>query len=152
MYIAKVPNKLLETHECEALVLTCIDFRFWEASLIKFARDSKENGGLGFKHLDPLIVPGVCKGFAESNKVVTDFANFVIQLALEKHHIRKVAVIHHANCGAYGIEDVAAEFETQCVNLRKGAEILSRTFPSLSFSLYFAKKGDGEVIYVPVEA
>lgn len=146
MYTVKVPNELLDAHECEALVLTCMDFRFWEATLIHFV---KEN--LGVQRFDVANIPGVSRGVAERNEMLANFTKYVIQLAVEKHHIKKVILIHHATCGAYGISDAEQELKTQTEDLKKADAILGDLFPKLSFSLFFAQRRNGEIIYMPVE-
>ena len=145
MYTVKVSNALLEAHECETLVLTCMDFRFREATQ-QFVKE-----GLGVQQFDgPISIPGVCKGIAEANGIVTDFTKFVIETAIKVHHIKKVLIIHHAQCGAYGISNEDVEFQKQTEDEKKGDAILGDLYPDLSFQIFFARKGDGEVIYVPV--
>lgn len=145
MYVVKVPKELLLTHECEALVLTCMDFRFREATQ-KFVKE-----GLGIERFDgPISIPGALKGLADDNSVVSEFAKFTIETAVRIHHIKKVVIAHHAECGAYGIEDPEKELRIQTDNLKKADAILGDLFPNLSFQLFFAQKGDGEIIYQAV--
>jgi len=154
-YKHRLEKGTLRLHECEALVITCIDFRFWEATLTGFAKESEENEGLGIKHLDPKTVPGVCKGVAQGDEKATSEIRRVIDIALEKHHIKRVVIVHHSSCGAYGINDKKAEFETQCANLKKGAKILASSYPALSFSAFFAqgeeKQEYDEITYLAIE-
>ena len=146
MHTVKVPDELLNAHECEALVLTCMDFRFREATQ-QFVKE-----GLGINQFDgPISIPGVCKGIAEANAIVTDFTKFAIETALKVHHIKKVLIIHHAECGAYGISDRDVEFQKETEDERKGNAILNGLYPDLSFRMFFAKKGDGEITYLPVQ-
>lgn len=145
-YTVKVPNELLRAHECEVLVLTCMDFRFREATH-KFVEES-----LHIKQFDgPVSIPGACKGLAERNALVTEFAKLAIETAIKVHNIKKVIIVHHAECGAYGISDPDVEFRKQIEDEKKGDAILRDLFPDLSFQLFFARKGDGEIIYTPVE-
>jgi|AP95_1055475.scaffolds.fasta_scaffold89984_3 carbonic anhydrase len=147
MHRIKVPNELLDAHECEALVLTCMDFRFREATQ-QFVKE-----GLGINQFDgPISIPGVCKGIAEANSIVTDFAKFAIETALKVHHIKKVLIIHHEECGAYGISDRDVEFQKETEDEKKGDAILGDLYSDsdLSFQMFFAKKGDGEITYIPV--
>jgi carbonic anhydrase len=150
MYTYKLPKGALRLHECEALVLTCMDFRFWEGTLTGFVKDA-----LGMKYADITTVPGVCKGVAQGDEVTISHIRRAIDIALEKHHIRKVPIIHHSTCGAYGINDKKAEFETQCANLKKGAKILAAWYPALSFSAFFAqgeeKEEYDEITYLAIE-
>ncbi|MFY9457808.1 MAG: carbonic anhydrase [Candidatus Spechtbacterales bacterium] len=146
MHTVKVPNELLNAHECEALALTCMDFRFREATQ-QFVRE-----GLGIKQFDgPISIPGACKGLADADSVVYEFAKFAIGTAIRVHHIKKVVIIHHAECGAYGIPNPEEEFQKETEDEKKGDAILGDLFPDLSFQMFFAKRGDGEIIYLPVE-
>jgi len=72
MHTIKVPKELLSAHECGALVLTCMDFRFREATQ-QFVKDA-----LGIEQFDgPISIPGTCKGLAEEDATITNFAKFV---------------------------------------------------------------------------
>lgn len=143
MYTVKVPNELLEAHECDALVIRCMDFRYRGPSM-EFLRDQFDIT------YDLVTIPGAYKGLADRDPVLSDFTKRVVEVSLELHHIKEVIAIHHATCGAYGIPDAKEEFERQCKDIKRAMEILSDSFPALSFQSFFAKKGDGEVIYVPV--
>lgn len=144
MYTIKVPNKLLGAHECEALVVTCIDFRFHEAAR-EFVRSQ-----LGVTTFDLLTVPGACRGVAEKNDLGKYIAD-AIALAYRLHKIKKVIIINHGTCGAYGIQDQKRELATQIEDLKKADAILGDLFPDLSFQLFFAQKRDGEIVYLPIE-
>ena len=130
MNTVKISNELLGAHECAALLITCIDFRFHEAAK-KFARDE-----LSVPTFDMLTVPGGCKGVAEKNdlgKYVSD----VIALSQQLHKIKKVILINHSTCGAYGIPDSKQELPTQTEDLKKADTLLGDLFPNLSFQLFF---------------
>jgi len=143
MYIVKVPNASLDAHKCDALAIRCMDFRFREPSM-KFLQDQ-----LGITY-DLITIPGAYQGLANQDPVLSEFTKLVVGVSLELHHIKEVIAIHHATCGKYGIPDAEEEFERQCKDIRQAVEILSGLFPTLSFRSFFAKRGDGEVIYVPV--
>jgi len=134
-YSYKVSSKLLESHECEALVITCMDFRFHEKT-VQFIRDS-----LGITTFDLLTSPGAAK------TVNSD----VVGLSKKLHGIKRVVIVNHATCGAYGISDPQEDLETQSKDLKKADAVLGDIFPDLSFQLFFAQKGDGEINYISVE-
>lgn len=75
---------------------------------------------------------------------------FVIETARKVHHTKRVIIIHHAECGAYGIPDPEREFEEEVEDEKKGDAILGDLYPDLSIQLFFAKRGDGEITYIPV--
>jgi len=143
-YSYKVPSELLESHECEALVITCMDFRFHQTTS-KFVRDK-----LSIESFDLITVPGVCKGVAEKNEL-GEYISSVIALSGKLHKIKTVIFVHHSTCGAYGISDSNKEIEVQTEDLKKADAVLGDIFPDLSFQLFFAQKGDGEINYISVE-
>ena len=79
-------------HSCEAVVLCCIDFRFWRETL-EFAE--KE---LGLKSFDFPSLPGAAKAINEGN----DLALGCVSVPCDLHHAKKIVIVNHADCGAYG--------------------------------------------------
>lgn len=145
MHTVKTPDELLNSHECDTLLFDCIDYRYREATQ-QFVKES-----LGIAQFDgPISIPGVCKGIAEGNNMITEFIKYVIATAIKVHNIKRVIIVHHATCGAYGIDDADVELQKQIEDLKKGDAILGDLFPDLSFQLFFAKKGEGEIIYTPI--
>ena len=80
----------MSTHFCDSAVITCIDFRFqkyindWIAEFLK-----------GKTH-DRISIAGSSKNL--------DFILSQIDISVHLHDIKKVIVIHHEGCGAYGQE------------------------------------------------
>lgn len=144
MHIVKVPKELLEAHECKALVITCMDFRFWEATLGEFVKKN-----IGIERFDIITIPGACKGLAERNEMISEYIKYVIQLSQEKHRIKKVIIVHHGTCGAYNIDNPKEELEAQGRDLRDATETLSKLFKRLEFHAFFAQKGSNEIVYIP---
>jgi len=143
MHTVPVPNDLLEAHECDALVIRCMDFRYRKPS----QQFLEQNLRITY---DLVSIPGAYRGLANQNPMLSDFTNLVVATSLELHHIKKVIGIHHATCGAYGISDAEEEFTKQCKDIKQAMGTLSSSFPTLTFESFFAKKGNNEMIYVPV--
>ena len=84
--------------EVEALALTCIDFRLVDAG-IQFVNS------LGLtKDFDQVALAGaslaaVSDKFPSSNKAFWDH----VDIAKALHHIRRVVVVDHRDCGAYKV-------------------------------------------------
>ena len=80
----------MSTHFCDSAVVTCIDFRFqkyindWIAEFLK-----------GKTH-DRISIAGSSKDL--------DFILSQIAISVRLHEIKKVVIIHHEDCGAYGNE------------------------------------------------
>jgi carbonic anhydrase len=133
-------NELLEARECEALVITCMDFRF-HAATTAFVRDE-----LNVPTFDLCTIPGAAKGIAEENRYVLN----VPALAKVLHKVGSIILVNHARCGAYDISDPKQELEVQSRDLRNAKIILQNTFPDTPVRLFFAQIGDNEVTYIPV--
>jgi len=77
-------------HTCDAIVICCIDFRFQ-----KFIR-RWTNKNLKGKTFDLVGFAGATKNLKTVLKQ--------IDISVRLHHIEKVILIHHEECGAYGEE------------------------------------------------
>ena len=82
-------------HNCEALVLMCIDFRFWQDIQKHLAKN-------GLKNYDMLAFPGASLGLSSgSNPAQKPLLN-AISISQNLHGIKKVVIVDHEDCGAYG--------------------------------------------------
>lgn len=81
-------------HSCEAVVLSCIDFRFWKET-VQFIE-----GELGIKDFDFPSLPGSAKAINEGEENGLAFS--CISVPVELHHAQKIVIINHEDCGAYG--------------------------------------------------
>jgi hypothetical protein len=88
------PFKFKDIHSCEAVVLTCIDFRFWRETLDFVEKE------LGIRTFDFPSLPGSAKAINESNG--EDLAMSCISVPVDLHHVQKIIVVNHQDCGAYG--------------------------------------------------
>lgn len=88
----KTKFKFKNIHSCEAVVLCCIDFRFWKETL-KFAE--KE---LRLKDFDFPSLPGGAKAINESDNL----ALACVSVPCDLHHVKKIVIVNHEDCGAYG--------------------------------------------------
>jgi carbonic anhydrase len=88
------PFKFKDVHSCEAVVLTCIDFRFWKET-VEFVELE-----LGIRNFDFPSLPGSAKAINESNG--DDLAMSCISVPVNLHHAEKIVIVNHQDCGAYG--------------------------------------------------
>jgi len=140
----KTPFKFNNIHSCEAVVLTCIDFRFWKET-VEFVEKSPPAGGLGIKTFDFPSLPGSAKAINESNG--TDLAMSCISVPCDLHHAKKIIIINHEDCGAYGGSsrfngDSEAEQKFHEEELKKAKEKISAKYPDKEVVLVFAKLTD----------
>nr|WP_255548868.1 carbonic anhydrase [Thermoleptolyngbya sp. PKUAC-SCTB121] len=127
-------------HQAEALVLTCIDFRFVDL----------EQSFLSGQHLDQAYDWVTLAG---ASLALTGFPHpaeaeaFWDQLALSRqlHNISKVVIIDHQDCGAYAsvykqpFSDLISEQNLHTQYLTQAYEQIRQRYPDLDVELYFAK-------------
>jgi carbonic anhydrase len=124
-------------HSCEAVVLTCIDFRFWKET-VEFVE--KE---LGIKYYDFPSLPGSAKTINEGS----DLAMSCISVPCDLHHVQKVVVVNHQDCGAYGGSDkfngdAEAEQKFHEEELGKAKTKILEKYPNKEVILVYAKLAD----------
>jgi carbonic anhydrase len=139
--VFRVPFKHKGNHRCEAAVLTCIDFRFME-EYFQFVKKC-----LGIKHFDFPSVPGAAKTINEDNEL----AHACLIVPCELHHVKKLVLINHADCGAYGgagrFANKTAEEMFHRQELLTAKAKLAKKFPDKEILTFFAKlDDDGENI------
>lgn len=86
------PYRFRDVTTCNAAALFCLDFRFRKEtrSCIRYS--------LGFPCFDIIGVPGAAKRFIEGSRVMRK----ALKVSYEQHGCRKLVVVHHQDCGAYG--------------------------------------------------
>lgn len=122
-------------HQCQALVIRCMDFRFRKAT-IKFVED-KIKGDFD----DPTQAGGVKN---------VDFIVEHVKIAKENHKIQEVYLFNHQDCTAYGGSqnfksfEEEREFHRQVLNRAKA--FISYLFPGLKVYIFYAHFGPREEI------
>lgn len=132
----KTSFKFKDVHSCEAVVLTCIDFRFWNET-VEFVE--KE---LGIKSFDFPSLPGSAKAINESQDETFVFG--CIDVPVKLHHAKKIVIVNHQDCGAYGGSakwsgDGEAEQKFHAEELRKAKEKISARHPDKEIILIYAR-------------
>jgi carbonic anhydrase len=118
------------SHHCQAIVVCCIDFRFQ-----KFIRQWTDENLKG-KTFDLV-------GYAGSTKDLDTILG-QIDISVSLHHISQVVLIHHEECGAYGVE---SSLEKHTADLLKAKSAILSRYPHLDTSLYYLKLS-GEFILI----
>lgn len=129
-------------HSCEAVVLSCIDFRFWKETLEYVEKE------LGIKTFDFPSVPGGAKVLNELSDDV-NLAMECIGVPVKLHHVQKIVIVNHQDCGAYGgsanfENDDKAEQEFHEGELRKAKNTLLGLYPGKEIVLLYAKLTDNK--------
>lgn len=130
----KYPFKFKNIHSCEAVVLTCIDFRFWKETLEFVEKE------LGIGDFDFPSLPGSAKAINEGESL----AMSCISVPCELHHAEKIIIVNHEDCGAYGGSakfngDAEAEQKFHEGELQKAKNIILEKYPDKEIILFYAK-------------
>jgi len=136
----KYEFKFKGVHECEVVVLACIDFRFWKETM-KFVEEE-----LGIKSYDFPKLPGAAKAINDCQSE-TDVPLQCIGVPCDLHHAQKIVVVNHADCGAYGgskefAGDDEAEQKFHESELQKAKEKILQYYPGKEIALVYAKLVD----------
>jgi carbonic anhydrase len=114
------------THNCDAAVVACIDFRF-QRFLDRWLETN-----LGYEKYDRI---GFAGGVKSWETVLGQ-----IELSKKLHHINRVILINHEDCGAYG---AAGTRELHEHDLRTARQALLENFPDLKVDLYYVTLSGG---------
>lgn len=107
-------------HSCEAVIITCIDFRFQEYINNWIA------GNFSPKTFDRVAIAGGVFDF--------DYVSKQIEISKRLHHIKKVVLINHEDCGAYGGAGTA---EKHAEDLKNAVEKIKQQYPDLTIETYY---------------
>ncbi len=110
----------MNNHTCEAVIVTCIDFRFQEY----INNWIKEN--FQPKTYDRVALAG--GGFD------LDYVLKQIEISHRLHLIKKVILINHEDCGAYREAGTA---EKHSEDLKNASSRIRKQFPELEVKLYY---------------
>ena len=80
----------MNDHRCEAIIVTCIDFRLQQYISNWISKNFSD------RSFDRVAIAG---GVFDLEYVLKQ-----IEISHRLHHIKKVALINHEECGAYGTE------------------------------------------------
>ena len=110
----------MATHTCDAIVVSCIDFRFQ-----KYIHNWLD------KNFADKLYDYV--GFAGGTKDL-DTVLKQIAISVRLHDIKEVVLMHHEDCGAYGAE---GNPDRHAQDLRKAKEEIFKLYPQLTVQLYY---------------
>jgi len=125
-----------ERYVCDAAVVWCFDNRF-ETGFRKFLRRT------GAEYWDAIKIAGGTKCLASpAAETERQFVIDQIRTSMRLHQTRRVILMLHSDCGAYGgLEafggDARAEAQHHQAELRKAADYLMQTIPGIQVDPYF---------------
>ena len=127
------------------LALSCIDYRLFDDTIEFLKKDCN------VKNFDHTILAGSSLGF--NQKKYNCWPNTFIQhvqLAIDLHHIKKIVVIDHDDCGAYKLfyPDHHNERKLHIKNIKKFIKQMKKKFPDMIYSGYILHlDGSVEKVY-----
>lgn len=107
-------------HHCNAILVTCIDFR-----LQKYVEDFA-NKNLGEKSYDRVAWAG---GVFDVEAVLNQ-----IRLSKKLHDIQKVVLVNHEDCGAYGKEGTP---QRHAEDLKNAKAKIKQLYPEMQVDTYY---------------
>lgn len=110
----------MSNHGCEAVIVTCIDFRFQEY-INKWILENFDS-----KSFDRVAIAGGVFDF--------DHVQKQIEISKRLHNIKKVVLINHENCGVYGETGI---FEKHAEDLKNAAAKIKEQYPDLKTETYY---------------
>ncbi|MDO8524101.1 MAG: hypothetical protein Q7R99_00550 [bacterium] len=125
----------MSNHSCNYLLFRCMDFRLKPSVL----NELLEVIGCSEGNFDLVSVAGSAKDLLSERQGEKEFLLKQIELSSKLHHICKVIVLLHDNCGAYGIADKDEEEETQKQDLAKIEKIIKNNFKDIEFDGFIVK-------------
>lgn len=148
--IFTIPNDKLNTHECPLVVIKCIDFRFRKTDQEFVER------GLGFENFDLFAWPGAAKDVLKNNGFKTSFIESIISVCRGLHKVKKLLLLWHWDCGAYGgskaFSSVAEEKAAYLKDINTVKDMLSKELPDdLEILMAYSKIGPQGLEYSVVE-
>ena len=91
-----VPNDNLDENECPLAVIKCVDWRFRKTDQEFIEKE------LGFEAFDLYAWPGSAKDVLKNNGFKTDFIDKLVAVSKNLHSVKKVLLLWHWDCDAYG--------------------------------------------------
>ena len=119
-----------------ALVICCKDYRYIQPTL-RFARQR-----LGIRWYDLKATAGGALAMLDSPRIVRRWILRDIDLVYRLHGVRRVILVHHEDCAAYGVSaklgDLAQQRRFHRAQTQRAARVLRRHFPQLTVSGFLA--------------
>ncbi|HEX5429748.1 MAG TPA: carbonic anhydrase [Patescibacteria group bacterium] len=134
--------------QAQAVALSCIDFRFRKPIAEFFENE------LNIYAVDHMAQGGGVKMILEDGPIRQwTFENF--DIAFNKHDVKRVILINHQDCGAYGgsgsFNGLEDEVEKQEIQLRHGVSVVQSKYPDKQVEAYLALLADdGKVTFKKV--
>jgi len=138
-FLGKTPPAQAETHQAEALILSCIDFRMMEVEQQFLAQQQLSH------RYDWVALAGASlalAGFPHAAEAETFWDQ--LEISQHLHHINRVIILDHQDCGAYASkvgptlsQDPQQEQQVHATYLNQAYWAITAKYPDLRVELYF---------------
>lgn len=126
-------------HTCSTVLIKCMDFRLTRDVYSWLEEKQLVND------CDIISVAGATKDLVENPQ---GYVFSLIKLAIQLHQVKKIILMHHMDCGAYGgnaaFQNKAEEIAKHEAEVNKAREIIVSQYPKIEIESYFvsfAEKG-----------
>ena len=131
------------------LVICCKDYRYIQPTQ-RFVRQR-----LGIRWYDLKATAGGVLAMLDAPRIVRRWILRDIDLVYRLHGVRRVILIHHEDCAAYGGSAALGDFTRQRrihrTQIHRAARVLRRHFPTLTISGFLAYGYPAKVRVVPLK-
>jgi hypothetical protein len=124
-------------YSCDAAIVWCFDNRF-ELGFRKFLKK------IGVNYSDPIKIAGGAKSLASpAQESDREFVLDQVRTSMRLHDTKRVILMLHSDCGAYGGldggfgGDTRAEVANHKQELKHAAQFLHRSIPDITVEGYF---------------
>src|SRR3989338_8072941 len=122
------------SHHCQALIIRCMDFRLTAGLPKLLEKAGYPAGGYGL-----VSAAGAGKDLLSAEPGEANFLLKQIRLSQKLHDAKEIVVLHHDNCGAYGLADPAEEEAAHKKDLAEIKDLLRANFPGLEVKMYLIR-------------
>ena len=123
----------MEHYAADACIVWCFDDRF-SGLLAKFSKN--------FKHIDLVKIAGGAKALAGNASPDRDFVAGQIKTSVRLHGTKRIVLMLHRDCGAYGGSKSFADLDTEKSELTNqliaAKDFLKKEVPGVPADIYFA--------------
>ncbi|MFH0853123.1 MAG: carbonic anhydrase [bacterium] len=126
--------------KCSATIITCIDYRI-QSRIREFSDNAAGKG-----RYDYITLVGGVRLLVRGSKSDREFIIKEIEISVRLHGPRKIILVAHTDCGAYGGRSAFtgqdAEFHTHRQDLQAAKQLLNKHFPKQNIELWIIKYSD----------
>lgn len=143
-------NDKLSMHECPLAVIKCVDFRFRHSDQEFIER------GLGYADYDLYAWPGAGKEVLKDNGFKKAFVEKIIAVSKNLHQVKKLLLLWHHDCGAYGglknFKSAMEEEEQYTKDLQTVREMLAKELTEeIEIIMAYSKPAPQGLEYIVIE-